>query len=176
LRRADFAHPALHLRIANPGGCDAYWPFHMDITHITSDSLRRILGLTEKKDQLISAIADVENQLVSVFEAVSAKTSEAVKSLAPAKAAKKSPKPAASKPAKKKRNISPEGRAKMAQAAKARWAARRAGKTAKVVVAPKAGKPAKVKKKSGLTPEGRAKPAAKVGKPVKKGFKLPKTA
>ena len=59
-------------------------------------------------------------------------------------------------------------------------------------VAVKAAKPAKSKKKSGLTPEGRAKlaanmkarwaarkagkPAAKIGKPSKKGFKLPKKA
>jgi len=70
-----------------------------------------------------------------------------------------------------------------------------ASKPATTVVAPaavKAGRPAKVKRKSGLTPEGRAKLAAnmkarwaarkvgklaaKVGKPAKKGFKLPKKA
>jgi hypothetical protein len=49
--------------------------------------------------------------------------------------------------AKKKSGISPEGRAKLAANMKARWAAKRAGK-----------------------------PAAKIGKPAKKGFKLPKKA
>ena len=121
------------MRIASPGGFQAYCPNHMDITHITSDSLRRLLGLTEKKDQLINAIADVENELANAFKAVSAAASEAVKSAAPAKAAKKNTKsaaakPAAAKPEKKKRKISAEGRAKMAAAAKARWAAKRAGK------------------------------------------------
>ena len=105
----------------------------MDITHITSDSLRRLLGLTEKKDHIINALADLENELANAIKAVSAKASEAVKSVTPTKAAKKSTKsaaakPAAAKPEKKKRKISPEGRARMAAAAKARWAAKRKGK------------------------------------------------
>lgn len=52
------------------------------------------------------------------------------------------------KPAKKKRNISPEGRAKLAANMKARWAARRAAKP--------------------------AVPAKKAPEPAKKEFKLPK--
>jgi len=108
----------------------------MDITQITSDSLRRLLDLTEKKDQIINALAEVENELASAIKAVSAKASEAVKSVAPAKAAKTSIKPAAAKPEKKRRKISPEGRARMAAAAKARWATRRAGKPAKTARKP----------------------------------------
>ena len=101
-------------------------------------------------------------------------------SVADKPAAKKLPK--AGK-AKKKSGISPEGRARIAAAAKARWAKLRAGKAAPVAPA---AKPAKAKKKGGISPEGRAKLAAnmkarwaarradKAAKPSKKGFKLPK--
>jgi len=33
----------------------------MSLTHITSQSIRRLLTLTEKKEQLIKGIEDVEN-------------------------------------------------------------------------------------------------------------------
>lgn len=68
------------------------------------------------------------------------------------------PKPAAATPMKGKRNISPEARAKMASAAKARWAH---SKAASAVVP---SKPLEAKKAS--------KPAKKATKKVKKGFKL----
>ena len=61
------------------------------------------------------------------------------------------PAPTARKVRKGKRTVSPEARAKMAAAQKARWAKKKGGE------AP-AAKPAK--RKGGLTPEGRAKLAA----------------
>ena len=63
------------------------------------------------------------------------------------------PAPAATKTRKGKRTVSPEARAKMAAAQKARWAKKKGGAAP---TAP-AAKPAKRK---GLTPEGRAKLAA----------------
>jgi hypothetical protein len=163
----------------------------MDIKHITSDSLRRLLSLTEKKDHLIKGIEDVENEIATALKGAATSARDVFAAITPSKAVtKKSGKTSARKPVKAKRTMSSEARARISAATKARWAARRAGKAAKAVVSPKAGKPAKVKKKSGLTPEGRAKlaanmkarwaakragkPAAKVGTPAKKGSKLSK--
>ena len=81
---------------------------------------------------------------------------------------------AAAAPAKaaKKGKLSPEAKARIGAAAKARWAARRAGKAAPVAAAtklapakpvaakPVAAKPVAAKKKGGISPEGRAKIAA----------------
>ena len=39
----------------------------MDIKHITSDTLRSLLGLTDKKDQLIKAVAGVEDELAKAL-------------------------------------------------------------------------------------------------------------
>ena len=64
------------------------------------------------------------------------------------------PAPAATKTRKGKRTVSPEARAKMAAAQKARWAKKKGG----AAPAAPAAKPAK--RKGGLTPEGRAKLAA----------------
>jgi len=119
----------------------------MDIKHITSDTLRSLLGLTDKKDQLIKSIEEVENEIGKAFKGVATMALDVVEDIVPPKHAKKSARPAVAKPVKRKRTMSREGRARISAAAKARWAARKAGK-----------------------------PAAKVGKPAKKGFKLSKTA
>ncbi|MEI6278754.1 MAG: hypothetical protein WCQ16_05145 [Verrucomicrobiae bacterium] len=179
----------------------------MNISHITSHSLRRLLSLTEKKEQLIKGIEDVETEISKTLKGVVTSVVEAAEAVTPFKpkakkgakkakatrsgglkdriialleaagdqglrvkeiAQKLSSKPAnisvwfsttgkkhatkvepgryalkgsarkpvatAAKPAKakkKKSNMSPEGRAKLAAMMKARWAARRAGKPAK---------------------------------------------
>jgi hypothetical protein len=72
----------------------------MDIKHITSDSLRSLLSLTDKKEQLIKAIADVENQIVRTLKGAATTTKEVAKAVTPFKKtrkAKKSRKPKASK-------------------------------------------------------------------------------
>jgi len=132
----------------------------MDISHLTSDSLRRLLSLTEKKEHLIKGIEDVENEIAKALKGAATSARDVFASITPKAVTKKSGKTAASKTVKTKRTMSPEGRARISAATKARWAARRAGKPAAKVVAAKAGKPAKAKKKTGITPEGRAKLAA----------------
>jgi len=42
----------------------------MDLTHITSQSLRRILNLTERKDELVSLVAEVETEISKVLSGV----------------------------------------------------------------------------------------------------------
>ena len=72
----------------------------MDIKHITSDSLRSLLSLTDKKEQLIKAIADVENQIVRTLKGAATTTKEVAKAVTPFKKtrkAKKSSKAKASK-------------------------------------------------------------------------------
>ncbi|MEI8310150.1 MAG: hypothetical protein WCH98_05280 [Verrucomicrobiota bacterium] len=132
----------------------------MDIKHLTSDTLRSLLGITSKKEQLIKAVADIENEIAKALKgavtavadtvtpskpAIRKKRGRKAKITRPAKAKKKARKPAKSK--KQKGGITPEGRAKLAANMKARWAARKAGK-----------------------------PASKIGKPAKKALKLPKAA
>ena len=172
----------------------------MDISLINSQSLLHLLSLTEKKEETLQILEQIDAEIIRTLqrgvsvEVVETASSPVITRPAPTASTGKNPVAVApiktvKAPKAKKRTMSPEGRARISAATKARWAARRAGNESKVVVAPKA---AKVKKKSGLTPEGRAKlaanmkarwaarkagkPAAKVGKPVKKGFKLPKKA
>jgi len=138
----------------------------MNISHITSQSLRSLLSLTEKKDELLQGIEEVHAEIIrtlkgGVVGVVEIVTSQPAISR-PAPAAKPgavAPMKTVKPPKAKKRTMSPEGRARISAATKARWAARRAGKSTEKV-APKAAKAAKAKKKSGLTPEGRAKLAA----------------
>jgi len=137
----------------------------MDITHITSHSLRSLLSLTERKDELLQGIDEVHAEIIRTLKGGVVGVVEILTSqpaiARPAPAAK----PVAVapmktvKPAKAKRTMSPEARARISAATKARWAARRAGKS-KAKAAPKAAKPAKAKKKGGITPAGRAKLAA----------------
>ena len=166
---------------------------HMDISHITSQSLRSLLSLTEKKDELLQGIEEVHAEIIRTLKGGVVGVVEIIKSqTATPRSASAAKTPVAVAPIKivkapkaKKRTMSAEGRARISAATEARWAARRAGKAAKAVVAPKAGKPAKVKKKSGLTPEGRAKLAAnmkarwaarKAGKPAAKVGRLAREA
>jgi len=75
----------------------------MEIKHITSDSLRRLLSLTEKKELLIKAVTDVENEIASALKGAgtaAAKAVNAVTPFAPVKKAKPAKKSKASKPAK----------------------------------------------------------------------------
>jgi hypothetical protein len=94
----------------------------MDIKHITSDTLRSLLGLTDKKDQLIKAVAGVEDELAKALKSITTTALDAVESVTPGKSAK----PA--KPVKKKRKMSREARARISAASKARWAAHRSKK------------------------------------------------
>ena len=98
------------------------------------DQLKRAIAITEQIDALQSQLAAL----------LGGSSPVAVKAAAPAKARKG------------KRTVSPEARAKMAVAQRARWAKRKG--LAAPAEAP-AAKPEK-KKKRGLTPEGRAKLAA----------------
>ena len=61
----------------------------MDIKHITSDSLRSLLSLTDKKEQLIKAIADVENQIAKTLKGAATTTKEVAEAVTPFKKAKK---------------------------------------------------------------------------------------
>ena len=108
----------------------------MDIKHLTSDTLRSLLSITSKKEQLINAVADIENEIAKVIKwpAISdtvtpSKPARRKKRSTKAKATKAAKKPAKSK--KRKSGLTPEGRAKLAANMKARWAARKAGKPAK---------------------------------------------
>lgn len=65
----------------------------MDIKHITSDSLRHLLNLAGKKEQLIKAVADVENEIARALKSAattSVDIAEAVTPFKPAKKGKKS--------------------------------------------------------------------------------------
>ena len=217
----------------------------MDISHITSQSLLRLLSLTEQKDELIKIIVEVETEIArtlrggatSVLTVVEVAEPAKARTLAPAKASAKAPKAksgrsgglknqilalleaagsqglrvkeiaeklgaratnisvwfsttgkklttkvepgryalkgaktvaaeptkveAPAKPVKgKKSKMSAAGRARISAAAKARWAARRAGKATPVAAAAKPAKATKKTKKNNISPEGRAKLAA----------------
>ncbi|MCX6971378.1 MAG: hypothetical protein NTV93_14660 [Verrucomicrobia bacterium] len=137
----------------------------MDISLINSQSLLHLLSLTEKKEEILQILEQIDAEIIRTLQGgISVEVVASPAIARPAPAAKNpvavAPIKTVKAPKAKKRTMSAEGRARISAATKARWAARRASKTAKVVVAPKAGKPAKVKKKSGLTPEGRAKLAA----------------
>ena len=60
----------------------------MDLSHITSQSLRRILLLTERKDELVDLVAEIETEIARVFFAGAA-TSPAKKAVAVRKAGKR---------------------------------------------------------------------------------------
>jgi len=79
----------------------------MDIKHLTSDTLRSLLSITSKKEDLIKAVADIENEIANVIKgAVTSvvETAEAVTPSKPAKRKKRSKKAkAAKKPAKSKK-------------------------------------------------------------------------
>ena len=127
----------------------------MDIKHLTRDTLRSLLSITSKKEQMIKAVADIENEIAKVITGAVTSvvgTAGAVTPSKPAKRRKKRSKKAkvAKKPAKSKKRksgLTPEGRAKLAANMKARWAAKKAGKPAANV-----GRSAKKKPKAGKNP------------------------
>jgi len=59
----------------------------MDIKHITSDSLRRLLNLTDKKEKLIQAVSDVEDQIAKALKGAATTTVEVAEALTPFKPA-----------------------------------------------------------------------------------------
>ena len=62
----------------------------MDISHITSQSLRRILNLAERKDQLVKLVAELETEITKVFSGVVAPAAKSpAKKSAPARKAGK---------------------------------------------------------------------------------------
>lgn len=70
----------------------------MEFKHITSQSLRRLLSLTEKKEQLIKGIQDVENEIAKTISGAAASVVKAVESVTPDKPkARRSRKPKAVK-------------------------------------------------------------------------------
>ena len=126
----------------------------MDIKHLTSDTLRSLLSITSKKEQLIKAVADIENEIAKVIKWPAASPAEAGTPSKPAKRKKRSKKAKATKiskkPAKSKKRksgLTPEGRAKLAANMKARWAARKAGKPSA-----KVGRSVKMKLMAGKNP------------------------
>ncbi len=138
----------------------------MDISHITSHSLRSLLSLTERKDELLQGIEEVHAEIIRTLKGGVVGVVEIITSqpaiARPAPAAKPvavAPMKTVKPPKAKKRTMSLEGRARISAATKARWAARRAAKSTEKV-APKAAKPAKAKKKRNVSPEVRAKLAA----------------
>ena len=195
----------------------------MDIKHITSDSLRRLLSLTTKKEQLIKAVSDVENEIASALKGAATTAVEVAEAVTPFKPKKK---PKGSKPGSLKDRIlalleaagdegvrvkdiaeklatkpgniavwfSTTGKAITKKVAPGRFAKKGAAvpsAPAKPAKAHKAAKKlGKAKRKSGLTPQGRAKLAASmkarwaakragkssanIGRPAKKAFKLSK--
>ncbi len=62
----------------------------MDLSHITSQSLRRVLNLTERKDQLIALITEIETEISKALSGAVAPAAKApAKKAAPARKAKK---------------------------------------------------------------------------------------
>lgn len=70
----------------------------MDIKHITSDSLRRLLSLTDKKEQLIKAVAEVEDQIVRTLKGAATTTVEVAEAVTPFKSARKARKGKGTRP------------------------------------------------------------------------------
>lgn len=131
----------------------------MNLTHITSYSIRHLLNLTEKKEQFLKGIEEVENEIAKALKGAATSFVEAAEAVTPFKPAKKvigkksrkaksikiAKKPAKLK--KRKSGLTPEGRAKLAANMKARWAARKAGKPSANV-----GRSVKKKLKAGQNP------------------------
>ncbi len=206
----------------------------MSLTHITSQSLRHLLTLTEKKQQFLKGIEEVESEIAKALKGAASSVVEAAEAVTPFKPAKKSKgkttrkskaiksgglkerilalldaagdqglrvKEIAEKLAAKPANISvwfsTTGKKLVTKVEPGRYAVKGAKKssakpTAAAPAAKASNKTKPATRKSGLTAERRAKlaanmkarwaarkagkPAAKVGKPAKKGFKLPKAA
>jgi hypothetical protein len=179
--------PQSRFSIANIARSAANWSSAMSITHITSHSIRRLLTLTEKKEQFLKGIEEVENEIAKTLTGARAAVVKAVTPSKPRakKRGKKTTKSGglkdrilallhsaggqglkvkeiAEKLATKPGNIavwfSTTGKKLVNKVEPGRYAIKRS-KPAPKSVAPVA-KAAKSKKKGGITPEGRAKLAA----------------
>jgi hypothetical protein len=62
----------------------------MSFKHITSQSLRHLLTLTEKKEQYLKGIEEVENEIAKALKGASTSVVEAAEAVTPFKPAKKS--------------------------------------------------------------------------------------
>lgn len=62
----------------------------MSLTHITSHSIRHLLSLTEKKEQFLKGIEDVENEIAKALKGAATSVVEAAEAVTPFKPAKKS--------------------------------------------------------------------------------------
>jgi len=62
----------------------------MSLTHITSHSIRRLLTLTEKKEQLLKGIEEVESEIAKALKGAATSVVEAAEAVTPFKPAKKS--------------------------------------------------------------------------------------
>jgi len=160
----------------------------MNIKHITSDSLRRLLSLTDKKEQLIKSIQEVENEIAKSLRGAATTVVEAAEAVVPTKPAGKK---RGGKKSKKTGGLKDRVLALLEtagdQGLRVKEIAAKLGSspgnisvwfstTGKKLtdkIEPgryavkgsaskpvKAGKPAKAKKKSKMSPEGRAKIAA----------------
>ena len=70
----------------------------MSLTHITSHSIRRLLTLTEKKEQLIKGIEEVESEIAKALKGAATSVVEAAEAVTTFKPAKKSKGKKARKP------------------------------------------------------------------------------
>lgn len=83
----------------------------MDYKHITSDTLRRLLELTEKKDQLIKAVEVVENEIAKAISGAATTAVDVAEAVTPFKPkAVKTPKAGKASKAPKKAKRSGTGR------------------------------------------------------------------
>ena len=82
----------------------------MDIKHLTSDTLRSLLSITSKKEDLIKAVADIENEIAKALKGAVASVVETAEAVTPSKPAKKrkkrNKKAKLTKPAKSKKRKS----------------------------------------------------------------------
>lgn len=71
---SSFGGPALLLGfpLANSLVEGLNYSFIMDLSHITSQSLRRVLTLTERKDELVKLVSELENEIAKVLSGVAA--------------------------------------------------------------------------------------------------------
>lgn len=161
----------------------------MDIKHITSDSLRRLLSLTTKKEQLIKAVSDVENQIAKTLKGAATTAVEVAEAVTPFKPAKKAKKAGGGRSGGLKDRVLALLEAAGDEGLRVKDIAAKLGSTPgnisvwfsttgkslttkvepgryttkgvkKAAVPTKAAKPAKAKKKSKLSPGGRAKLSA----------------
>ncbi len=61
----------------------------MNIKHITSDSLRSLLELTDRKEKLIKALSDLENEIAGALKGAATVAVDAAETVTPFKPAKK---------------------------------------------------------------------------------------